>query len=127
MKKDMTAKEMPVDKIDLSTAFELPHWQVIWASEPSRQIEVRMAYGDLMGIYTKFTKYRWHDLRENPEDFPDTSRAVLLAVKLAGIDYYTGMILRGNRWLVSSGDTNDNFLSNSVIAWKDIEPLGEEK
>ena len=38
---------LTIDRIDLATAIEVPFWRAVWASEPSRQINVRMTYEDL--------------------------------------------------------------------------------
>ena len=40
-----------IDRIRLDMALETPIWQVIYAAEPRRKIDVRMTYADLACIY----------------------------------------------------------------------------
>lgn len=42
-----------VDKIRLDMALETPVWQMIYATEPLREIDVRMSYADLARIYRR--------------------------------------------------------------------------
>ena len=42
-----------VDKITLADAFAVPVWRMVWAGEPTRQIDVRMTYEDLRIICDK--------------------------------------------------------------------------
>ena len=35
------------DKITLADAVAVPVWRMVWAGEPTREIEVRMTYEDL--------------------------------------------------------------------------------
>ena len=37
----------PIDKITLADALTIPVWKMVWAGEPTREIEVRMTYEDL--------------------------------------------------------------------------------
>lgn len=133
-------KEVPVDKIDLSTAFELPHWQIVWAGEPTRRIDVRMAYGDLMGIYTKFTKYRWHDLRKNPDDLPKEHHNCYPVDESSFSD---NVLVVTDRWhcpIVAyinlsvklwhnplTEKTLEDERLGEVIAWREIEPFEVEE
>lgn len=36
-----------VDRIDIQTAMETPFWMSVWATEPEREVDVRMSYSDL--------------------------------------------------------------------------------
>jgi hypothetical protein len=36
-----------VDRITLADAFAVPVWRMVWAGEPTRQIDVLMTYEDL--------------------------------------------------------------------------------
>lgn len=50
-----------VDRIRLDMALETPVWQVIYAGEPRRQIDVRMTYADLACIYKRMV-YNGNDV-----------------------------------------------------------------
>lgn len=76
---------------------------------------------DILMDVQKYDKYRWHDLRKNPDDLPDE-------------DIYPVLVLDGDRkclafispiggcmWVDYS---TDNDLEN-VVAWKYIEPFKE--
>lgn len=39
-----------IDRISLAFAVEIPMWMAIWATEPDRNIDVRMTYSDLKVI-----------------------------------------------------------------------------
>lgn len=68
----------------------------------------------------KQNKYRWHDLRKNPQDLPTSNMNVYIAYKWqesGKISYYLESFVEGE------------FLSPSdaeVIAWKYIEPVEED-
>ena len=47
-----------VDKISIQTAVETPFWMAVWATEPEREIEVRMSYSDLKIICDLIDKAR---------------------------------------------------------------------
>lgn len=40
-----------IDRISLRDAMQSPMWMMVYASEPQRNIDVRMTYGDLFQIY----------------------------------------------------------------------------
>ena len=46
---------MPLDKITLKNAVEVPVWAVVAATEPNRAIEVQMTYADLLAIVNWIT------------------------------------------------------------------------
>lgn len=43
-------RERPVDRIRLEMAILTPFWMAVWATEPEREIDVRMSYSDLKVI-----------------------------------------------------------------------------
>ena len=69
-------------------------------------------------------KYRWHDLRKNPEDLPnlftdEDTEAVLVIDDLD--EYHTAYYnYHFREWL---SDTNYKF---EVIAWREIEPFASD-
>lgn len=50
---EKTSESEVVDRISLDMALETPIWQVIYAAEPRRKIDVRMTYADLACIYRR--------------------------------------------------------------------------
>lgn len=67
-------------------------------------------------------KYRWHDLRKNPDDLPEDNKQVLVSIK-------DGCIHR--TWHDSHGWRNRNskiryYSDKSVLAWKEIEEFESE-
>lgn len=71
-------------------------------------------------------KYRWHDLRKNPEDLPDDERKVYLAVDMK--TYITYIIGEYSLSPVKDDSVRDWFSSDgfylkAVIAWREIEPF----
>lgn len=68
-------------------------------------------------------KYRWHDLRKNPEDLPENYKWVLTVGKYKSVD---GMI---DRYEISNYHNNSIGWTNWLFtpyAWKEIEPFEEE-
>lgn len=71
------------------------------------------------------TKYRWHDLRKNPDDLPNRKNKFLFSDDVIGYNgdygvcYYDFMF---GMW--ESYDTN--FMAESVYVWKYIEPFEED-
>lgn len=69
-------------------------------------------------------KYRWHDLRKNPDDLPEDSKDVLVTVK-------GGCVNR--TWHVSCGWRNTTakkasyYSDKSVLAWREIEEFESEE
>ena len=68
-------------------------------------------------LFNKQQKYRWHDLRKNPDDLPEDSKDVLVTVK-------GGCVNR--TWHVSCGWRNTTakkasyYSDKSVLAWREI-------
>lgn len=63
-------------------------------------------------------KYKWHDLRKNPDDLPTTDRDVNF-IDFDG-DVYIGELSNG-KWYANQADDR----IKNVIAWKEIEPFEE--
>lgn len=47
-----------VDRIDIKAAMETPFWMAVWATEPKREIDVRMSYSDLKILLDCFDNVR---------------------------------------------------------------------
>lgn len=67
-------------------------------------------------------KYKWHDLKKNPNDLPSKEGLYLVAyVEDCGIDfqidlgYYEEAFGYGYGW--------HNYFYGNIIAWKEIEPF----
>lgn len=75
-------------------------------------------------LFNKQQKYRWHDLRKNPDDLPEDSKDVLVTVK-------GGCVNR--TWHVSCGWRNTTakkasyYSDKSVLAWREIEEFESEE
>lgn len=67
-------------------------------------------------------KYRWHDLRKDPDDLPPYGKSVFVAVK-------NGMINRTwhdeHGWRNATSKRSTYYQNKSVMAWKYIEPFEE--
>lgn len=74
-------------------------------------------------LFEEQNKYRWHDLRKNPDDLPEDNKQVLVSVK-------DGCIHR--TWHDSHGWRNRNskiryYSDKSVLAWREIEEFESEE
>lgn len=82
-------------------------------------------------------KYRWHDLRKNPNDLPDDGEYSVMVKMLCEWDskyrlyeirmsYRNKILITGNKvgWGVSYPYDFD-FDTDSVIAWREVEPFEE--
>ena len=77
-------------------------------------------------LLMKHEKYRWHDLRKNPNDLPSNDRNVYLALDMKEYvtyicgDYSENPIKDDMQrdWF-----SQDGYLMKNVIAWKEIEPF----
>lgn len=78
-------------------------------------------------------KYRWHSLRENPDDLPNHGERVLFCTAIDSEPFYwTGNFCQ---WSEDSKDfSNDDYEGyvtrsvydvEEVIAWRYIEPFNE--
>lgn len=80
---------------------------------------------DLRGYMEKEKKYRWHDLRKDPEDFPEDNHNVLICLKgfegnPVGVD-----IALHCKFTHVWGTTMSSFKDGDVIAWREVEPFEE--
>lgn len=71
-------------------------------------------------LYEKAEKYRWHDLRKNPDDLPEIGR--LVTCFCAGNQYQAMTIDKNKHWNTCIA----LFMTSFVIAWREIEPFEEE-
>lgn len=74
-------------------------------------------------LFEEQNKYRWHDLRDNPNDLPEDNKQVLVSIK-------DGCIHR--TWHDSHGWRNRNskiryYSDKSVLAWREIEEFESEE
>ncbi len=75
-------------------------------------------------LFEEHNKYRWHDLRKNPDDLPEDSKDVLVTVK-------GGCVNR--TWHVSCGWRNTTakkasyYSDKSVLARREIEEFESEE
>lgn len=74
-------------------------------------------------LFEEQNKYRWHDLRKNPDDLPEDNKQVLVSIK-------DGCIHR--TWHDSHGWRNRNskiryYSDKSVLAWREIEEFESEE
>lgn len=65
-------------------------------------------------------KYRWHDLRKNPEDLPEGEKRLLDIVPMQpdSFERYYG-------WFDGENFIDQNGFSFNAIAWREIEPFEE--
>lgn len=78
----------------------------------------KMTEDALLELISYFEQYKWHDLRKNPDDLPNTDRKVeCRTITNKGqvnpvFGYYAG------RWCCG--------MNSNVIAWREIEPFDVE-
>lgn len=81
---------------------------------------------DLREYMEKEKKYRWHDLRKNPDDLPEDFHIVLICLKGYEGDFHGINIAIHNKFTHSWGATNKlSYKDDEVIAWREIEPFEE--
>lgn len=85
----------------------------------------------------KVEKYKWHDLRKNPDDFPTSENWVEVKAKMKckwDNNYrlfnlqmtYKSKIMYGKPIGWGAGYPYDfNFETDEVVAWREIEPFEE--
>lgn len=69
-------------------------------------------------------KYRWHDLRKNPDDLPEDSKDVLVTVK-GGCVNRTWHDSFG--WRNATAKKARHYSDKSVLAWKEIEEFENDE
>jgi hypothetical protein len=70
----------------------------------------------------KADKYRWHDLRKNPDDLPDMDGDHLCFIDNEPYSYCSVCEWDNPNWYNYNGTE-----SNNAIAWREIEPFEEDK
>lgn len=87
--------------------------------------ETHIQKKELERIISNAKRYRWHDLRKNPEDLPDDNRLVIICPeRLAGskdgieIAFY---VKNKKLW----EEEEFYYREHEVIAWREIEPFEE--
>lgn len=83
------------------------------------------ANGVAVEALEKTDKYRWHDLRKNPNDLPPNFHTVVICLKgFEGLEI--GVDLAMHNTLNGLWGTNSfSYKDSDVIAWKEIEPFEE--
>lgn len=76
-------------------------------------------FDDLIKLCKRAERYRWHDLRKNPEDLPEKYKSVLVAFNAqCGIGYAVSERLDdAQSWSALCG--------MAPFAWREIEPFEE--
>lgn len=69
-------------------------------------------------LFNKQQKYRWHDLRKNPDDLPEDDKDVLVTIK-GGCENRTWHDSCG--WRNATAKKVRYYSDKSVLAWKEIE------
>ena len=97
------------------------------------------AIEEAIEVLKRAEKYRWHDLRENPDDLPeewyDYSESIIISdyvLIVTEYGYYpeVGYInLASKKWFVKRPikDLSLPAIDGDVIKWKYIEPCEDEK
>ena len=69
----------------------------------------------------KLEKYKWHDLRKNPNDLPNVETRVEIVLDLirSKVNNF-GTLVKYGKWAV-----NGFITPLDVIAWREIEPFEE--
>lgn len=75
-------------------------------------------------VLEKADKYRWHDLRKNPEDLPERDTLIIYAFKAKDKEnkklYYNSRIAGSVDIEIMTMNSNPIF---EYIAWKEVEPF----
>ena len=89
-------------------------------------IDYTVAFEEAIKALEKADKYRWHDLRKNPDDFPEAvgggyeSEYVLVMIGTPEWNSWEQAYYHHGKRLWSTYDQN-------VFAWRYVEPLKEEE
>ena len=89
-------------------------------------IDYTVAFEEAIKALEKADKYRWHDLRKNPDDFPEAvgggyeSEYVLVMIGTPEWNSWEQAYYHHGKRLWSTYDQN-------VFAWRYIEPFKEEE
>ena len=96
--------------------------EVVW----HYPIDYTVAFEEAIKALVKADKYRWHDLRKNPDDLPEAdeygcSEYVLIIIGTPEWD--------NHEWAYYNYNTkgwSTPFYEQNVFAWRYIEPFKEE-
>lgn len=69
----------------------------------------------------KADKYRWHDLRKNPDDLPNRDCDLLAVRDCMGLHRQAPVNFSNGTWF----DCIFNETAEDIIAWREIEPFEE--
>lgn len=72
-------------------------------------------------------KYRWHYLRENPDDLPEIGVQVYVAVWNGNGRRYNNSWYDGRGWWNATSKIRKYYPNKSVVAWRYIEPFEVEE
>lgn len=80
----------------------------------------------IVRYYASEDKYRWHDIRKNPEDLPYLSDCgVCSQFVIVAIDLRDEMFAYDIAYLFKSGEKQKWSVRGNVVAWREIEPYEE--
>lgn len=120
----MDKYKQALDELKMKLAF----YQVQCNEEATAQDAHRLA--TLRELIEKQEKYKWHDLRKNPEDLPEVGKAITY---LFEVDYGC-MVRRIYNSTTATYDGKYHFAKRkcngntyTYIAWKYIEPFEEDE
>lgn len=69
-------------------------------------------------------KYRWHDLRNDPNDLPEDNKEILVTFRYYFSDEEETAVL----WHTEEGWVSTlGLIHGRIIAWREIEPFWEEE
>lgn len=80
------------------------------------------AFGMAIEALQKTEKYRWHDLRKNPNDLPTDGLNVIAFNKILG--RCVSATYNGHGWIIMGGS---DLYYPFIIAWRYIEPFEEDE
>lgn len=95
------------------------HWEGQERREHRENVEEHRL---ILKLAENAEKYRWHDLRKNPEDLPD-GRWVMCACH--GRNNQVMRMSPSGEWLTWYPETA-TFVHGFVLAWREIEPFEGE-
>ena len=85
-------------------------------------------YSDFISLSKKLIKnqlkYRWHDLKKNPDDLPENGRLVETVYVPARLPIHTINYAYGHEY---GGKGFNKRTDTIVIAWREVEPFEEEQ
>ena len=88
------------------------------------QEQLAKCLGELKELKEYKERYRWHDLRKNPDDLPEDNKDVLVTVK-GGCVNRTWHDSCG--WRNATAKRASYYSDKSVLAWREIEEFESEE